>query len=363
VRENFANEAAARCRQIELETEYLRGHADAAIQATKLTPTQLRLCEASVIQLGDDWSRILEIVTHWQQYVKQHAIVESPRLDDAFSQFKTAMQADTTIRHLTRLATITRVNAFVNATPNMRVCDVQPETVLKFLDGMAVGDAKASARTRINYRDGISKFLTWCMGRERRWVAVNPCTAVKIKTGDKEPPHILSVETCDQLLRAAENFKDGRLLPYLTLTLFCGLRPFEARRLQWNQINLKDRELRVEANQSKVKRSRSISLSETEVRWLRACDKKPFGPVNLNNDFAALLRQVGFGTAKTSKRWTKDVLRHTAISHYFRLTGSYVRSAERFGNSEAIIKAHYQGRVTSDDTNKFYALRPKKAKK
>jgi hypothetical protein len=51
-------------------------------------------------------------------------------------------------------------------------------------------------------------------------------------------------------------------------------------------------------------------------------------------------------------------LRHTAISHYFRATGSYGRTAEQFGNSEGIIKKHYQGRVSSADTKKFYALRP-----
>ena len=75
-----------------------------------------------------------------------------------------------------------------------------------------------------------------------------------------------------------------------------------------------------------------------------------------------LREQVGYG-AKTEakphlKRWVPDVLRHTAISHYFRKTGSYGRTAEQFGNSESIIKKHYQGRVSSADTKKFYALRP-----
>ena len=54
-----------------------------------------------------------------------------------------------------------------------------------------------------------------------------------------------------------------------------------------------------------------------------------------------------------------DVMRHTAISHYFRKTGSYGQTAEQFGNSEAIIKRHYQGRVTSEETERFYAIRPK----
>jgi hypothetical protein len=38
----------------------------------------------------------------------------------------------------------------------------------------------------------------------------------------------------------------------------------------------------------------------------------------------------------------------------------YGKAAEQFGNSEAIIKKHYQSRVSSDDTKKFYALMPKK---
>jgi hypothetical protein len=54
------------------------------------------------------------------------------------------------------------------------------------------------------------------------------------------------------------------------------------------------------------------------------------------------------------------VLRHTAISHYFRKTGSYNQTAEQFGNSEAIIKAHDQGRVTSEDTKRFYGLKPQR---
>ncbi len=58
------------------------------------------------------------------------------------------------------------------------------------------------------------------------------------------------------------------------------------------------------------------------------------------------------------KPWVPDILRHTAISHYFRATGSYGRTAEQFGNSEGIIKKHYQSRVSSKETKRFYALRP-----
>jgi len=55
--------------------------------------------------------------------------------------------------------------------------------------------------------------------------------------------------------------------------------------------------------------------------------------------------------------------RHTAISHFFRKTGSYGLTAEQFGNSESIIKLHYQGRVSTEDTKRFYRLTPKSEKK
>jgi hypothetical protein len=61
--------------------------------------------------------------------------------------------------------------------------------------------------------------------------------------------------------------------------------------------------------------------------------------------------------------WPSDVLRHTAISHYFRKSGSYGRAAEQFGNSEAIIKKHYQGRVNSQETKAFYSLLPAKRRR
>ena len=48
---------------------------------------------------------------------------------------------------------------------------------------------------------------------------------------------------------------------------------------------------------------------------------------------------VGYGEPTKDnpdlKPWVSDVLRHTAISHYFRATGSYGRTAEQFGNSES----------------------------
>ncbi len=112
-----------------------------------------------------------------------------------------------------------------------------------------------------------------------------------------------------------------------------------------------------------------ISICPTLKAWLKVCKGQSFFPTNWRKDFDAVKAAAGFGNplrlskkqrekTPTLKQWPDNVMRHTAISHYFRKTGSYGQTAGQFGNSEGIIKRHYQGRVSSEDTKAFYALEP-----
>ena len=152
-------------------------------------------------------------------------------------------------------------------------------------------------------------------------------------------------------------------MPYVALCLFGGLRPFEAARLTWEQVNLTDGEIRLKGTQTKTGKGRLVVIEQTLKAWLsryRKCGEIYRPAYNL--ELRDLRAQVGYGSKSEEqpdlKPWVPDVLRHTAISHYFRHTGSYGRTAEQFGNSESIIKKPYQSRVRSAETTKFYALRP-----
>lgn len=356
IRENFADAEEARNRQIELEAEFVKRDHESALRTTRLSEEQIAIAEAC-FKLVEEDNQVLTAVRFWQEHGKLQVPTESPRLADAFEQFKTAIQSDGSLRELTKTATRLRVAAFVNATTNVRVSAVTPELVEKFLDGIP------RPRTRVNYKFGISRFFSWCAERPRRWVVANPCAVIRVKMGDVAPPVILTVAGCEELVRVAKDFKEGRLMPYLTLTLFGGLRPFEAQRMKWSQINFEDGEIRIEGAQSKTGRPRTFKMDETTRAWLKSCKGREFMPENFKNDWSAMLRAAGFGPVKDGLRpWTKDVLRHTSISHYFRRVGSYGLAAERFGNSEGVIKRHYQGRVTSEETAKFYGLLPGSAK-
>lgn len=361
IRENFADVTEAQFRQTELEGEFHAANGVAALRATRLSDEQVGIAEAAFKRLERD-EDLITAVDHWLRTGKPASIKESPRLDEALTAYAAWLETTTNLRPLTKNHLRARVTHFVRNTGNVRVTDVLPEHIEHYL-----AQRNVSANTKDANCRAISSFFTWCMKGKRHWAVNNPCYAVEIEgliSDEDREPEVLPVKECAALLRTAEQFEKGRLVPYIALCLFGGLRPFEAARLTWEQVNLVDGEIRLKGTQTKTGKGRIVAIDRTLKAWLGRYRKA--GEIHRPSyepELKALRASIGYGpkTAENPdlKPWVPDVLRHTAISHYFRHTGSYGRTAEQFGNSEGIIKKHYQGRVSSADTKRFYALRPR----
>jgi integrase len=358
VRENHVEARDAQLRQVELEGEFLARQTDTTLRATRLTDTQIHISELALAKLSDD-ADLLRAVDYWLKHGKQHAVAESVKVDEAVKKFTQWLDGEgdgtgngrCTLRELSRSGLRRRVEIFRDSIGNLNVNDVTPDIVENFLEKLRSRQVNPiSAITCDNYRRDISRFFSWCIERPRRWTVTNPCKEIRVAREEKAPPAILTVEQCEALLREASK---KRLAPYVAVCLFGGLRPFETSRLTWEAVNLDDREIRLEGNQTKTGRPRVVAICETLHAWLKAYKGQQFFPSGWHKQFRAVK-----AAAKITE-WPVDVMRHTAISHYFRKTGSYGQTAEQFGNSEAIIKNHYQGRVSSEDTKEFYALRPR----
>ena len=363
IRQNYADLASAQVRQIELETEWLAGHTDIAVRATKLTDAQIRLAEGAFQRLDAD-DELLSAVDHWLKHGRRNAVKNSVRLDDAAAQFKSWVNTTESLRPTTRKGLKNTVARFSNGTGNLRMDAITPEVLDVYFDDLKT---TVSAVTLDSQRRRLSRFFSWCIERPRRWMATNPAHTVKLDMPENgHPPTILTVPECERLMRAAEKFNKGELVPYFATCLFGGLRPDEAKRLTWAQVNFTDGELRLEAGQTKTGRARVIALNAPLRQWLEQYQGRKFFPTDWPRKVAKVKTAAGFGTIhdlkdperKHLKPWPADVMRHTAISHYFRSCGSYGLTAERHGNSEQIIKAHYQGRVSTEDTKRFYAIMP-----
>jgi integrase len=361
IRKNFSREHDAKCLHVELEAEYLQRETETTLRATGLTDGQIKLAEMSFKRLADD-DDLLRAVDYWLKHGKKQAVSESLRVDEAIAKFKAWLDGEPdgsgngrcTLRENSRGGLRRRVEIFGNSIGNVRVNEVTPDLIEIFLDKLRSRQVNpVSGVTCDNYRRDISRFFSWCIERPRRWTMTNPCKEIRVSIEEKAPPAILTVEQCKDLLDAASA---KGLAAYTAVCLFGGLRPFETSRLTWDAVNLKDREIRLEGNQTKTGRPRIVAICDTLAAWLKTCKGQPFFPSGWHKQF----RAVKVAAKITS--WPVDVMRHTAVSHYFRKTGSYGQTAEQFGNSEAIIKNHYQGRVSSADAKKFYALKPARAK-
>ncbi len=364
VRINFADSDAAKMKQIELEAEFFARQPDAPhIRATKMSESQVQIAELCFPRLARD-EDMMDAIELWLRTGKQAAGRRNDvRIDEAFAQFGAWLAGESGLREISQKNLRNRVAKFAAQMGRTFLHSITPEAVEGFLDSRTTSEVSKDNDLR-----AISRFFSWTMEKPRHWIMANPCAGVKVAGLKAERlanggPKILSVAECDALLRSAERVANGAAVPWLAVCLFGGLRPdSEAKRLDWSLVNLDDGEIRI-LSTNKTERPRVVDMDRNLVAWLRAYKGLPFvfpqgvmQRVKLAAGFGGKGKFMADGTPL--KPWPADVLRHTAISHKWRQTGSYGLTAAWAGNSEAVIREHYQGRVTSEDAAKFYALMP-----
>ena len=304
------------------------------------------MAEAMFLRL--DIAEVLPAVEHWIRTARGQIVLESPSIDAAVQEFSEYL-GTTDLRELSVKSIRSYLKRFSDGVPNMKVCDFGRIQADEYLAKLVMG-----AVSKDTTRRRISRFFSWC--QTRGYAKANPFARIgKARRRGDETPAILSVGESERLLRASERHHGGNTVAYHALALFAGIRPWEISRMTWANINLTDREIRLPGEITKTRRARTIQICDCLASWLKGREGVAICPKNTNRHLCMVRALAGFGP---DKPWITDVMRHTGISHYFRLTGSYGLSAERHGNSEGIIRAHYQGLVSSADTERFYGLRP-----
>jgi integrase len=186
---------------------------------------------------------------------------------------------------------------------------------------------------------------------------------VKLERPPKAPVAVLDVKQAERLLRLADASPErATVLPYLAVCLLAGLRPSEAERLTWRDINFSTGDIHVRGETSKVKEERFVPMEASLLAWLETCPHRHPGPIigkshqKFRVAWEEVRRLAGYrigeapekGWPASAPEWPSDVLRHTAGSMWLAIHKSRSELAERMGNSEAIIKAHYRRAIRED---------------
>jgi len=346
IRENYPTIQKAKCRALQLEAEY---HASGKVevpQVTSLSPSQLRAAEAAFALLGDktEPEEMLRGSRYWIERGRDTVGPDhAPRLDDAQIAFLQWLERDSGLRPKTQSGLRHALRQLVRALGNVPLGEIDGDRIHHHIHGRPI-----SKVAKDNEKRALSRFFSWCIERPRGWVRVNPCAGIRTPVGQQKR-EIFNLEQVRALLRAALAEKNGRMIPWVALQLFGGLRPSEAERLDRKQWNAIEGEIRIDED-TKTGRPRTVPINPTLRAWLDLPGSR--SGKWFQRSFKRIKQTAGI------RKWPQDVLRHTAASHLCNIHSSYIDVSNLLGHEEAVTRGHYHTRVSKADTQAFFALRP-----
>lgn len=200
--------------------------------------------------------------------------------------------------------------------------------------------------------------------REREYLPDKTTAAEKVKRlrviRDERHIEVYSASELRQILTIARS----DYLPWLALTAFAQIRTEEISPknshkspLRWSDIKWREKTIALRGATTKTGLPRNVPLHPTLALWLapwrRAVgDVLPL-PLKYQNEVTRL-KTLGI-------KWSKNALRHTAISCRLAIIKNAAQVAEESGNSVAMIRRTYHNPRTMKEARAWYAVRPTRA--
>ncbi len=232
------------------------------------------------------------------------------------------------------------------------VHELRAEAIAAWLDAL-----KVAPRTRNNYRCAILALVAYARDKKylpRNWNEMADVRTVRVK---RKVVRIYTPEQITALLLAAR----PNLEPFIAIQAFAGIRTREIQgdaqhpALDWSNINLQEREIRVPGDVAKEGTpERIVPISDNLAAWL-ATRAKRNGPVVTLSNLTNALRN----TARRAKvPFIHNGLRKTFISGRLAVVKDIGRVAEEAGNSPSIIKTNYRQAITESEGKRIFEIRP-----
>lgn len=246
---------------------------------------------------------------------------------------------------------------FLKSFPNRMLGEIRREEIETFIFGTRAKPNTWKQSTRRALLIDIRTLFNYARGRNL--IGLNPCAGIERIEVDDKPPSVLSVEDAQRLLERCSKV-EPRVVPFVAVQLFAGLRPLEARRLSSEDIQ--GNYIHVHAAKSKTRQRRLVPINDTLRAWIGAEPKLPV--VNLERRWRRVRYECTGETGPRKKKIWKplfklppDVLRHSFCSYALPVMGA-AKVAEIAGHSETILFKHYREIVTKEQSEAFFKILP-----
>jgi integrase len=207
--------------------------------------------------------------------------------------------------------------------------------------------------TRNNFRRVL--MVAFNFARDRGYCVSNPVEkTAKAKAIDSIPGILTADETSRLLERAPE-----RLVPYIAIGAFAGLRRAELERLDWKEVDLQSHLIEITASKAKSARRRFVKIKPNLLLWLKPYAQSR-GPVT-PSDYRELLDKARKDAG--IKEWPNNALRHGFASYYlahFKKAGAAELALELGHTNSNLVFQHYRQLVKPREAKRYWSLVPAK---
>jgi integrase len=246
-------------------------------------------------------------------------------------------------------------------------CDVTTPDVRAWLDGLGTVENPLGKQSRKNYKTVVGTLFQFAV--ERGYASYNPVEAIgdiRVRSGDVQI--YTPVEIARLLEAAKEHYPD--YVPVLAIGAFAGLRSAEIERLTWQDIDLKDRYITMDASKTKTASRRVVPISENLAAWLADYSKET-GKVWKNGSVLFYKRQYSVASqtevhadekkgikAEKPVEWKANGLRHSYASYRLAAIQDAGRVAGECGNTAKVIYKHYHKLTKPADAERWFNVKP-----
>jgi integrase len=210
-----------------------------------------------------------------------------------------------------------------------------------------------AATTRNNFRRVL--MVAFNFAQDRGYCVGNPVEKSAKAKAIETAPGILTVDETSRLL---ENSPE-KLVPYIAIGAFSGLRRAELERLDWKEIDLHSRLILVTASKAKSARRRYVKIKPNLLLWLRPYAKA--GGAVTPSGYRELLDKAREDAG--IQTWPNNALRHSFASYYlahFTKDGAGTLAGELGHTNSNLVFQHYRQLVKPREAKRYWSLAPAK---
>ena len=222
-------------------------------------------------------------------------------------------------------------------------------------------DLNVAPRTRNNLRNSVQTLFSYAKARRYLPKDHDELEAVPLAKDRDGEIEVFTPDELEEILACA----DQRLIAFLTMGAFAGIRHAEIQRLDWKDVHFEAGIIEIRAAKAKTASRRTLPILDNLRQWLTPY-REASGPVcvyrNVASEIIRLVREINARREERKEKgtfaWKHNALRHSFISYRVAAIQNMAQVALEAGNSPQMIFRHYRELVRPADAAKWFGILP-----